>query len=624
MNAHASSAFFGAYNARHIDPEEVAARFVPSGRFWELIQARNSLLVGPRGSGKTHLLKMLQPKALAAWAGPNASTARSKVGFHGVFIPADINWRAQVDSRFSKYDSHQQSQYIRAVFLTNFREAFIGSLLQLTRDRPQVDQYLSIPLSINRESEASFCKNLAESWQLYLKIPSLDGLRIALVEELVHLGSNGGDSDSPYVKQLLNSNVITCAKQIAVHIAQSFQAYNLRWGLCFDELEIAPSSIQRELFAYLRSTDQQFLFKLAISPFNDESAGLNEAVGASVGNDFDAIPLWFTDSRERDVFCEELWDKQASHTDVKQLKPQDFLLRSSFQFANDEMNSGARRYRESSPWTQIFKDLEYKDRTFAKYLHDKGIRAAGLADVPRPLMDSVVRKIAPLVGFRNVYLTKAGDHSTRRILRSPPAAIFSGWDALCTATEGNPRWFCGVASKMMLKRSSSVSGRSITRDQQALEFQSAARKFMAWISAIPLVPYTTTVENPNSSLSLRDLVNNLGHYFSESALGKKFSADPVLSFEVDESTPEQIRALLVVALNVGAIVIMDDREVNFTLNSLVGHKFRLVHILAAHFNIPLRNGKSRKLSTILKETDLLRYSPKVIPSNTPNPQMGLF
>lgn len=311
-----ASPFFGAYNARHINPEEVARQFVPSSKFWELSALRNSLLIGPRGSGKTHLLKMLQPKALAAWSGEEASEARSKISYWGVFTPTDINWKTQVEQRAKQIQPSQRSSFVNAVFLSHFREAFIACLLQLTRDRPEIDNDTGTTrVTLSKESEIQLCISLANAWRLTLGIPSLDGLKLALVEELVQLGSRRlTDVNTEYISRLSDMSVLAVAKEIAEHFSSATGIYTARWALCFDELEIAPPTVQNDLFQYLRSTDQRFIFKLAISPSNDASKLLNQEGTASVGNDYDAIPLWFSDQGERERFCLRLWEKHASRT----------------------------------------------------------------------------------------------------------------------------------------------------------------------------------------------------------------------------------------------------------------------------------------------------------------------
>ncbi|WP_459575654.1 ORC-CDC6 family AAA ATPase [Cupriavidus sp. 8B] len=626
-----SSPFFGAYNARHINPEEVAHQFVPSGKFWELIELRNSLLIGPRGSGKTHLLKMLQPKALAAWDGEEAERARKNIEYWGVFTPADINWKIQVDQKAESLGNGNEWRFTNAVFLSHFREAFINSILQITRDRPRVDfGGSSNKVEISKEDEVAFCIALADAWHLPLGIPSLDGLKVAIVEELAELGAAGSQNQlSPYIKRLLGMNLLGVAREISERFVAVTGLYSARWALCFDELEIAPQKIQEDLFQYLRSTDQRFLFKLAISPSNDASGLLNSEGAASAGNDYDAIPLWFIDQREREQFCLRLWEKHAVGTPAEHLPPYIILQRSRFQYSNQESSHGSRRYNSPSGWKSDFQELERKDPSFAEYLRRNGIRTAALDATSRDKMNSVVRKVAPLVGFRNAYLTvsrkeSAGSSLVRKSLKRAPPDVFSGWEAICTATEGNPRWFSGIASRLLLRWRQSPSGKELTREQQAHELEISAKKFLAWINAIPI----ERAEDVVAQLCLYDLISTVAKYFEQSALGKGFTADPVLAFTVDQGTPEPIQKLVMAALNIGAIVIFNDEDINLTAASPVGKTFRLVHLLAPHFNLPMRRGKSRSLSSILSKQfgALHRYrAPLKAQDGRERPQqLGLF
>lgn len=624
------SPFFGAYNARHINAEEVARQFVPSSKFWELIALRNSLLIGPRGSGKTHLLKMLQPKALAAWGGEEGQAARAKIDYWSVFTPADINWKTQIDSRVHALSREQQVKFSNAVFLSHFREAFVSCFLQLTRDRPSTDcGGSSTRVDLAKDKEVALCVALAETWQLPLRVPSLDGLKLALVEELIRLGApKAFSSFSPYMSRLSCMTVLDVAREVAENFVSVTGLYGARWALCFDELEIAPVSVQKDLFSYLRSTDQRFVFKLAISPSNDASSLLNQEGTASAGNDFDAIPLWFVDQGERELFCSRLWEKHASGTQAAALSPVSLLQRSRFQFANEESVSGRRRYQEASPWTKDFQYLEHIDRSFAEFLDRRDVRTTGLGTTSRDKMNSVIRKVAPLVGFRAAYLmAPKGDISSgpiRRKLKGPPPDVFSGWDAVCTATEGNPRWFSGIASRLILKWSQSASGKALSREQQTHELEASARKFLAWINAVPV----ERTDEGTEQLSLHSFISALARHFEQEVLGKSFKADPVLAFTVDSGTPVAIQRLVVAALNIGAIVLIDDEVASFTASSPIGRTFRLVHLLAPLFNLPMRKGKSRNLSTILSKQlgALEKYRPplRTIDDSLASNQLGLF
>lgn len=129
-------------------------------------------------------------------------------------------------------------------------------------------------------------------------------------------------------------------------------------------------------------------------------------------------------------------------------------------------------------------------------------------------------------------------------------------------------------------------------------------------------------------MSLHELITAMAFYFEQDVLGRVFKADPVASFTVDERTPDEIRPLIVAALNIGAIVIVDDENVNFTATSPVGRTFRLVHLLAPYFNLPMRKGRSRNLSTILSKRTLLskrvHFAQRESSGETNNDQLGLF
>src|SRR4051812_44087591 len=95
MTESLSPSIFESFNARPLDPAQVANTFVPSTPFEDLLKRRHTLIVGPRGSGKTTLLKMLQLDALRAWKHIEADRYRGLIDFTGVFIPTDISWSVQ-------------------------------------------------------------------------------------------------------------------------------------------------------------------------------------------------------------------------------------------------------------------------------------------------------------------------------------------------------------------------------------------------------------------------------------------------------------------------------------------------------------------------------------------------
>jgi len=60
---------YDTFNAKYLSYQEVADSFISNTEFYQLQANASILLMGPRGCGKTTLLKMLTPAGLHYWSG---------------------------------------------------------------------------------------------------------------------------------------------------------------------------------------------------------------------------------------------------------------------------------------------------------------------------------------------------------------------------------------------------------------------------------------------------------------------------------------------------------------------------------------------------------------------------
>jgi hypothetical protein len=592
--ASANVGFFSSYNARHLGAEEVARAFVPSAKFLQLVALQNALLVGARGSGKTHLLKMLQPKALNAWDHADAHEFRRKIGYWGIFVPADEAWRQQIDSIASELSDSLQARYRLAVFTAHTQRAVVDCFLQLTHDRPSTDFEFAL-VHMSAEKERELCESLAASWGIQPRVHSLLGMRQATVERSADL-YEAAESEQEAAKLLESCQ--TQAVQAVLRATSAFDAvagrYHGRWCLMFDEIEIAPAKIQEVLFRSLRSSDQKLIFKLALSPSTQAAEVFREAVGPSAGNDYDEISL-YSEPKEAAAFCESLWNKAAEGSPAWNLSPVSVLGHSIF-YAPDAIGP----YAKNGRWQAASSSLATKDATYVRFLEKYGIDPEALGAASPKQRDAVVRKIGPLVGFRDFVLrwNAASGRSMVRNDKTRPSQLFSGWEVLCLVSEGNPRWFTGIAKSLLIHRDASVSGKGLSRETQYAALQAASRKFMDYVATIPS---RNRSNDDGPETGLKSLLDFLLDRFRDEVTYRPFLLDPVLSFQVDEDVGEDVRQAIFDGLYSGAFVPVGDVERQFAFSlPLVGQRLRPTYLIAPLEILPLRTGKSRKLSTLLR------------------------
>ena len=593
MSVNNNIGFYSSYNARHLDAEEVARAFVPSAKFRQLIGLQHSLLVGARGSGKTHLLKMLQPKALNAWDHPDADELRKRIGYWGIFVAADEAWRQQVDAIAAEMETSVQSRYRQAVFTAHTQRAVIDCFLQLTHDRPEKD-FEFARVNFTSAQERNLCQTLSSSWDIKPRIHSLLGMKQATIDRSADLYEAAESANE------LGSLLKACQTQAIQTVIRAINAFDTeasrfsgRWCVMFDEIEIAPAQIQEVLFRSLRSSDQRLIFKLALSPSTQAASVFREAAGPSVGNDFDEISL-YSDPKEVSVFCENLWMKVSEGTIAAKLSPIAVLGHSAF-YAPDQIAPYGRHGR----WQAASTSLAAKDPSYAKFLEKYGIDPGSLATAPPQFRNSVIRKIGPLVGFRDFVLKwdpKSGS-SRLRGDKTKPSQMFSGWEVLCLVSEGNPRWFTGMAKALLLKREAGVSGRGLTLESQYSALHAASRKFMDYVATIPS---RNRLQGDGPETGLKSLLAALLERFRDEVTYLDFALDPVLSFEVDENIGDDVRQAIFDGLYSGAFVPIGDVERQFAFSlPLVGQRLRPTYLIAPLEILPLRTGKSRQLSTLL-------------------------
>jgi hypothetical protein len=453
-------------------------------------------------------------------------------------------------------------------------------------------------------TEAALVAELSEAWHVKVLVPTLSALRRGLSRRLLEIreiasqeitlgeeGRNNRLADRPGLHLHFMQAAVTGVETFNDFIHDS----DGRWALLFDELEIAPDWIREELIRALRGTDERILLKLAFSPYSQEAKVMDSAVGATPGNDYDPISLWYAEKRDGYGFCEHLWAGMLKERGFEDVAARAILGRSYFETPVDEWLPTGSAYGPGSRLGKLFINMARQDPTFRAYLERRQINVRALNKLSGGHRAAEVRKIAPLLAVRQFYRTwdNAGGAASRGRSRKTHT-LYAGAESLFAITEGNPRWFIGIVDSLLTGRAAPL--RRISENVQARELVKAAHRFAALLRTMP-VPREVT--DARSSRWLLSIINEIGEYFHDSVVSEAFTAEPPNTFVVDSTADEGLLALLGQALNSGAIVYVPDRAGQVLLSSLRGKRFRLSYLLAPIHHTPLRLGRGISLSSIL-------------------------
>lgn len=601
-----------AFNARNLTPAQVAEDFIAPPGYSRLLGLDHCIMVGPRGSGKTTLLKMLQLEALQSWLPAHRENRHEYAGFIGIFVPADVRWSMQLD--FHTRGIATEAGRI-ALQTSAFSHAVCLALLEtlencITVGRTGSDLQIYSAFAFDRKTESELINTLAKLWRMKVEVPSLLGLRQALrlsQTELPILAARLVSGESlasvvaaqPFIGMAWLDALVTALDTINEMIGNKTQ----RWALLLDELEIVPETLLRNILMPLRSSSPNLIFKLALSPSGAGAMVLSnvEQYGPTHGNDFKTITLGYVEKSQTRRFSAQLMASALTRKGIS--ASADDLLSvmgpSMFQPTLEAADEGTQS-RAVLARQKVFQELAAKDESFADALEKKNIDPTNLSFKENDKRAWFVRKIYPLAVFRNHYRRSAGDDGRVIARGAVGMQLYSGYPILLDLTEGNPRWVLNLADEL------AAEAEKREKDIRAVGVQSSAIEtfYERFASLLRVYP----IEQPVSRrpTTLFDFVERLGTYLSSKLLEDAFSADPSLSFTIDQAAYESHGRFIETCVQLGVFILMtagatDDGPPDLGAGGLVGKRVRLCHRLAPKFRLPVHSTRPIAMSSALSE-----------------------
>lgn len=568
---------FGSFNAKRMSASEIAESFVVPPAFLSLTSTDHSYVIGPRGSGKTTLLRMLQGEELMAWRGKTADDMRRRVTYSTVFLPADELWASQTTEATA-----------RTAFATQMLYAFVETLLYRTARADSAGREVHLPARLTHDAEVDLVRQCAMAWGLEGVRPSLLGLQAALDMVMLRLSRDVAVADGP-----LGDDALALLNFGIRAFNRASGQPNHQWALLLDEMELAPAAIHREVVSFVRGGTANLILKLSMSPFDRYMHAVGVEGGPIPGHDFQTIHLSGQSRGDIRRMTEGLWRESLRSRELPIVSMAAALGSSSI-----AREFGSRRGSERE-LIQLLERARHDDAGFAEWLRIRRLDLRELDRLSYNRRSATIRKVYPLLVFRDALLTFRNGQPVRRS-RKKSVEPFTGAAAVTAALEGNPRWIKQAFAEMLTYYDPRTG--TVSPGFQFDALTSLANRFESLLRVLPQRPAKS------GGIPVPDLVELVAEYFHGKNTGA-FTADPQNCFTVDRKTPPHILDALVMGLYAGAFVHVRDRRSPSVLSTLPGQRFRLAYLLGVRDGreFPLRLGKDASLSEIIAGAS--RWSP---------------
>lgn len=580
------------FNARTAPPSDVAKSFIPpEAHFASLLSGNHTLLLGPRGSGKTTLFKMLTVRALRVWNHPEAANYSKRLSFNAVFVPADTAWGKQIEA-FDTVPGKSGGK--EAAFILHTLRALVRAMreaVELGRSNPPA-HLAHLAAELTAQQEERLVQLLREALRITPAISSLLGVELAF-ESLLD-AMNSGVSTTEFNVDSMPSKIST--------IVAAFNGVtgdnDRRWALLFDEVEIAPPRIKAFLLGAMRSSDDRVIIKLALAPYMDDAGFERTAMSPQPLHDFQTIKLTYPNKSDAKRFSEELFRSTFSRLgfeigDLSAIFSQPpegigFVARST-------------RHPGRKALPPAFISLAHKDVSFRNYMVERGLTSPGYV-FNEPNVAQDIRKVLPIVVARDYYIRQfAGSQAVfHRSRKSKP--LYAGFPSIIEVTEGNPRAILTLVTHLVQSLSSSLrSGIHPQKISTSLQSQAIARIELLLTSLLQVIPLD--FQGIEAHKGLLGFVDQIGRAFENLLLRKPFRTDYVGAFMLNERVDPTIVSAVGKAVNAGALIHVpsEDSGPDILLRGLVGQRFRISYSLAPRYRLLLTLGDTTVLSKLLFE-----------------------
>jgi len=573
---------FGVDNAKQMDVNAIVRYFVPQAEFYRLFVAKNQILLGARGSGKTTWVRMLAHDHVTLAArekNPRADYARAALAKNliGVYVPASAAFAGDLKNKSWQTESEAEQYFVWRLNLhvcSALTHVLQSCISQYCKGGAETKNLL-----------AEVCVLLSKQWSEGEETcSSVEELRLLLSNvELKHQTEirrrrTSAQSVEPYQDHFDSDLMLPF--RISTNIIKSKIAIprDAVWMICLDEIEYLSELHHRILNSQIRASSSDIVFKIATMPFAHHTLATNLDDPVREGNDFEYINV-----------DQESIDSRGGQFEGEFLK----FARAVFE----------RRMFFNSP--------KFKSLTLRSLLGGSPLIENKRVDTPeeREQFMALLRKHANpstiaraerlkgTPGFKNEIIRKMhGALLLREALKSfhgnSRLRIYYGEPMVVRCCDGNARRLMRVINQLVQKIQVDRAGNAILPIDPGVQNQileSLARDTLSRVHSEP----------PNGFVAALYL-NQIGKFFQRqfSSSDRSLGSDQITSIKITEEDGDEAQKFIKQAVQLSLMI--PSKEVTLTASdrSCAG-VFHLAFLFAPLFHLLPRRNDSVRLSKIL-------------------------
>ena len=558
-------------NARNLTRDELVGTFVATKSFWRLLSAKNQIVLGARGSGKTALAKMLAHDHLSRFGSDRARAAIASKSFIGIYLPTSVEWVGSLKNKPWQNETEAEHFF-------QWRLNISTCLAFLMTVRSCLECYCD-DAGARAKTESAISRALTTAWvsdhepcdtirQLQHVVEDIEHKKQQQLARLRAVGALAG-GEEPAGLGFDTTLFAPLRRGMRLVERELHFPEDCTWILCLDEAEFLEPAHHRILNTYLRSDSGRLTFKLTTMPYKHYTRATNTGVPLNVGHDFEYVYIdqdpVLPSGRRETAFPVKLFRKRA---ELSGPQYQNVTLR--MLLGESELLT-----RKPSDWGPGSKHLELLHR----YATDDTVeRAARLRSDPQAFQDQLARKLHGALLLRQALDAQKGRADLE---------IYSGDAMLIRCSDANPRRLIRLFNSVLLEAQGEGVLRQLSKKTQ--------NRVLTAFSASTLLRVQS---EPECGRDLYRFLKTVGEYMHTALVDLKISTDQISSIVIDESVTDYEWTLVQQAVGLGLLF------PNVGLNNLDEMPeregiFHLAYVLAPFFQIIPRRGMARRLRTII-------------------------